>query len=106
MKSFSIVTELTARAQVQEERLSRIKNDPSLPVQAMAACLSHAGLTAAALDRVVFYENPYAKLERVMTSTLGNAPRSLRQFPRAMAIRRLRRISSHREKRFRCRSSC
>ncbi len=70
---------------IQEERLSRIKNDPSLPVQAMRACLDHAGLVAAALDRVVFYEDPYAKLERVLVSTLGNVPRSLRQFPRAMA---------------------
>ncbi|MBK9035765.1 MAG: carbamoyl transferase [Myxococcales bacterium] len=70
---------------IQEERLSRVKNDPSLPRQAIAACLAHAGLDAAALDRVVFYEDPYAKLERVLTSTLGNFPRSLRQFPRAMA---------------------
>ncbi|MEZ4360576.1 MAG: carbamoyltransferase N-terminal domain-containing protein [Kofleriaceae bacterium] len=72
-------------AAIQEERLSRIKNDPSLPRQAMQACLAHAGLPAAALDRVVFYEDPYAKLERVLTSTLGNFPRSLRQFPRALA---------------------
>jgi carbamoyltransferase len=70
---------------VQEERLTRIKNDPSLPRQAMRACLAHAGLEAAALDRVVFYEDPYAKLERVLTSTLGNFPRSWRQFPRALA---------------------
>src|SRR5690349_21126205 len=70
---------------IQEERLTRIKNDPSLPVQAMRACLDFAGVAAGALDRVVFYEDPYAKLERVLTSTLGNAPRSLRQFPRAMA---------------------
>ncbi|MEZ4403991.1 MAG: carbamoyltransferase N-terminal domain-containing protein [Kofleriaceae bacterium] len=72
-------------AAIQEERLSGIKNDPALPRQAMQACLARAGLTAAALDRVVFYEDPYAKLERVVASTLGNFPRSLRQFPRAMA---------------------
>ncbi len=69
---------------IQEERLSRIKNDPSLPRQAMRACLAHAGLVAGQLDRVVFYEDPYVKLERVLTSTLGNFPRSLRQFPRAL----------------------
>lgn len=71
---------------IQEERLSRLKNDAALPVQAMRACLGFAGLEAGALDRVVFYEDPYAKLERVLVSTLGNAPRALRQFPRAMAL--------------------
>ncbi|HET9624761.1 MAG TPA: carbamoyltransferase N-terminal domain-containing protein [Kofleriaceae bacterium] len=72
-------------AAVQEERLSRIKNDARLPLHAAHACLAYAGLTARDLDRVVFYEEPIAKLERVMVSTLGNFPRSLRQFPRAVA---------------------
>src|SRR4029079_15396192 len=35
-------------------------------------------------DRVVFYENPYAKLERVLVSLLRAFPRSFRQFPRAL----------------------
>lgn len=72
-------------AAIQEERLTRHKNDPSLPRHAMTACLAHAGLDAGALDRVVFYEDPLVKLERVLTSTLGNFPRAVRQFPRAMA---------------------
>lgn len=70
---------------VQEERLTRIKFDPALPVRAMQACLDHAGLAAGALDRVVFYEDPYAKLERVLTTTLAGFPRTWRQFPRALA---------------------
>lgn len=81
----ALIVDGTIVCAVQEERLTRIKNDPSLPRQAMRACLAQAGLEAAALDRVVFYEDPYAKLERVLTSTLGNFPRSLRQFPRALA---------------------
>jgi carbamoyltransferase len=72
-------------AAVQEERLSRIKNDARLPIHAALACLAHAGLTARDLDRVVFYEQPIDKLERVMVSTLRTFPRSLRQFPRAVA---------------------
>jgi carbamoyltransferase len=72
-------------AAMQEERFSRIKNDPSLPRQAIAACLRVGGLEARALDRVVFYEDPFAKLERVLVSLLVNFPRSFRQFPRALA---------------------
>ncbi len=72
-------------AAMQEERFTRIKNDPSLPLSAARACLAHAKLDAAAIDEVVFYENPYAKLERVLLSTLRTFPRALRQFPRALA---------------------
>ena len=69
---------------IQEERLSRIKNDARLPIDAARACLAHAGLVAGDLDRVVFYEDPIEKLERVLVSTLRTFPRSLRQFPRAV----------------------
>lgn len=72
-------------AAMQEERFSRIKNDASVPLAAARACLAHAKLDAAALDEVVFYENPYGKLERVLLSMLRTFPRSLRQFPRALA---------------------
>lgn len=72
-------------AAIQEERLSRIKNDPSLPVRAAEACLRLGGLPATALDRVVFYEQPFAKLERVMLQLVRTFPRSWRQFPRALA---------------------
>jgi carbamoyltransferase len=71
-------------AAIQEERLSRVKNDASLPVRAMRACLAHAKLAPAALDAVVFYENPYAKLERILLSSLRGFPRSGRFFTRAM----------------------
>jgi carbamoyltransferase len=71
-------------AAMQEERFSRIKNDPSVPRRAALACLAEAGLAAGDLDGIVFYENPYAKLERVLVSLLRAFPRSFRQFPRAL----------------------
>ena len=61
-------------AAMEEERFSRLKNDPAVPRRAMAACLAEAGLAAGDLDRVVFYENPFAKLERVMVSLLRAFP--------------------------------
>jgi carbamoyltransferase len=71
-------------AAIQEERLSRMKNDAALPVRAMRACLDIAGLDARALDAVAFYENPYAKIERVLLSSLRGFPRSGKYFARAM----------------------
>ena len=71
-------------AAMQEERFSRIKNDPRLPLSAAAACLSHAGLQPGDLDEVVFYENPYAKMERILTSLLRGWPRTIRSFGRAV----------------------
>lgn len=72
-------------AAVQEERLSRVKNDPSLPARAIAACLTMGGIEGRALDRVVFYEDPYAKLERVLVSGLRTFPRSLRHLSLALS---------------------
>ncbi|MBX3233915.1 MAG: hypothetical protein KF837_41715, partial [Labilithrix sp.] len=72
-------------AAMQEERFSRIKNDAAIPVQAARACLQMAGLTAGDLDAVVYYEDPFAKLERVLVWLLQGFPRTARQFPRAIA---------------------
>ncbi|MGH1340354.1 MAG: carbamoyltransferase family protein [Nannocystales bacterium] len=81
----ALVVDGQVRVAIQQERLSRIKNDPTLPLEAAQACLAHAGLRAEQLDAVAFYERPFHKLERVMVSMLRNLPRSWRQFPRAMA---------------------
>jgi len=72
-------------AAIQEERLSRIKHDPGLPISAALACLAHAGLQPGDVDRVAFYEEPFAKLERVLVHLLRHLPRTWRSFPRALA---------------------
>ncbi|MEO6950997.1 MAG: carbamoyltransferase N-terminal domain-containing protein [Polyangia bacterium] len=72
-------------AAIQEERLSRIKHDASLPVRAARACLAQAGIDARALDAVVFYENPFGKLERVLLSLVRAFPRGRGQFVNALA---------------------
>jgi carbamoyltransferase len=69
---------------IQEERLSRRKNDASFPLAAIEWCLDEAGLDPADLDAVVFYEKPMLKLERILVSALRAFPRSWRSFPRAM----------------------
>src|SRR5258705_1849932 len=69
---------------VQEERLSRHKNDASFPESAIEWCLDHAGLTPAQLDAVVFYERSMLKFERILTCALRSFPRSWRSFPHAI----------------------
>lgn len=68
----------------QEERFSRRKNDPALPVRALEFCLSEAGLVAGDLDAVVWHEKPLLKFERVLLTSLRTFPRGLTTFRRAM----------------------
>jgi carbamoyltransferase len=71
-------------AAVQEERLSRHKNDPAFPLSAIEWCLESNGLEPDDLDAVVFYERPMLKFDRILTSALRAFPKSWRSFPKAM----------------------
>jgi carbamoyltransferase len=68
-------------AAAQEERFSRIKNDPEFPRQAIQFCLRHGGLSAGELDCVVFYDKPVLKFTRLLESYLAVAPGGWRTFP-------------------------
>jgi carbamoyltransferase len=69
---------------VQEERLSRRKNDAAFPLSAIEWCLEQARLEPDQLDAVVFYEKPMLKFERILTMALRGFPRTWGSFPRAM----------------------
>jgi carbamoyltransferase len=69
---------------VQEERLSRRKNDAGFPLAAIEWCLDHAGLETDDLDAVVFYERSMLKFERILTCALRSFPRSFKSFPHAI----------------------
>src|SRR4051812_46687371 len=71
-------------AAVQEERLSRRKNDAGFPLNAIEWCLDHTKLDPGDLDAVVFYERSMLKFARILTCTLRAFPRSWRSFPHAM----------------------
>ncbi len=63
-------------AAAQEERFSRIKNDPSFPLRAIQFCLTKGGIKSQDLDFVVLHEKPMLKLERFLTSTLAYWPKA------------------------------
>jgi carbamoyltransferase len=71
-------------AAAQEERFTRLKHDPSLPVRAAGWCLRHAGLRVEDIDQLVFYEKPLRKFERILTTSVAAFPRSALSFPRQM----------------------
>jgi carbamoyltransferase len=69
---------------VQEERLSRRKNDAGFPIHAIEWCLEHAALEPSDLDAIVFYERSMLKFGRILTCSLRAFPQSWRSFPHAM----------------------
>ncbi len=73
-------------AAAQEERFSRKKNDAAFPVRAIDFCLQKAGLTSKEVDYAVFYEKPFVKAERLITSVLATFPRSRRLFQDGMNL--------------------
>ena len=73
-------------AAAQEERFSRRKHDPGFPAHAVAFCLRQARLSAADLDYVVFYEKPFHKFERLLTTLVATVPRSTRLFRESMLV--------------------
>ena len=69
----------------QEERFTRKKNDSDFPQQAVQFCLRHAGLSAAQLDAVVFYDKPILKFTRLLETYLAVAPGGWRTFPTTLS---------------------
>ncbi len=71
-------------AAAQEERFSRVKFDHRYPQQSVDYCLEVAGIKAADLDYVVFYEKPLPKFERILVSQMNTFPKSWMVFREAM----------------------
>ena len=73
-------------AAAQEERFTRKKHDAAFPPHAVEYCLREAGITAAELDLVGFYEKPLVKFERLLETYIACAPRGWRSYLMAMPL--------------------
>ena len=73
-------------AAAHEERFTRKRHDPDLPVNAVGYCLEEAGLEIGDLDYVAFYDKPFIKFERILMTYLATFPRSLPSFTRSIPI--------------------
>jgi len=61
-------------AAAQEERFSRIKHDPGMPIRAVGYVLSEAGLSSTDIGAVVLHESAAQKFDRIVHSSLTNMP--------------------------------
>jgi carbamoyltransferase len=73
-------------AAAHEERFTRKRHDPDLPRQAARYCLAEAGIGIGDLDYVVFYDKPFVKFERILTTYIATFPRSLPSFAKSMPV--------------------
>lgn len=61
-------------AAAQEERFTRIKFDPSFPINAIRYCLDEASATPRDLTSVAYFEEPAEKLERILSVSANGGP--------------------------------
>jgi carbamoyltransferase len=73
-------------AAAQEERFSRKKHDSRFPTHAISYCLSEGGIGTGDVDRVVFYDKPFLKFERLIETYVAFAPRGLKSFSMAIPL--------------------
>jgi len=73
-------------AAAQEERFTRKKHDAGFPTTAIAYCLGEAAARLGDIDRIVFYDKPLLKFERLLETYLANVPRGFRSFLMSMPV--------------------
>lgn len=67
-------------AAVQEERFTRIKHDPSFPINAIRYCLDYEGVGVKDIDFIVFYEDSDLKFRRVKKTWITFFPKTIPVF--------------------------
>jgi carbamoyltransferase len=73
-------------AAVQEERFTRKKHDSSYPFNAVECVLKQADLKLNDVDKIVFFEKPFLKFERLLETYVAFAPKGFLSFCKAMPI--------------------
>jgi carbamoyltransferase len=73
-------------AAAQEERFTRRKHDSEFPHHAIRSCLESAGMRAAEVDYIAFYDKPFLKFERLLETYLAFAPRGFQSFRQALPL--------------------
>jgi carbamoyltransferase len=73
-------------AAAQEERFTRKKHDQDFPTHAIRYCLREGGLQTQDLDYIGFYDKPFIKFERILTTYIATFPKSLPSFLKSMPV--------------------
>ncbi len=70
----------------QEERFTRKKHDHSFPEKALRNALDYLQIDFNDIDVVVFYEKPFLKFDRLISTYMQFAPRGVKSFIQAMPV--------------------
>ena len=73
-------------AAAQEERFTRKKHDPNYPYNAINFVLKYSNLKLSEIDKIVFFEKPFLKFERLLETYVAFAPRGFISFSKAMPL--------------------
>ncbi len=73
-------------AAAQEERFSRKKFDPNMPLRSIQFCLEKSKLQIQDIEALVFYDKPLIKFERLLETYFSFSPRGLKSFIKSMPI--------------------
>ena len=73
-------------AAAQEERFTRKKHDSNYPYNAIEFVLKYANLKLSEVDKIVFFEKPFLKFERLLETYVAFAPKGFVSFAKAMPI--------------------
>src|SRR5690242_15239108 len=82
--AIAVVDDQEIKFAIHEERLSRVKQDSRFPVRAIGSALDALELDINDFDRIVFYEDPTAKLNRLWDQVIDYWPRSRHIFDEAI----------------------
>ena len=73
-------------AAAQEERFTRIKHDSSYPANAINFVLKYSNIKLSQIYKVVFFEKPFLKFERLLETYVAFAPKGFISFSKAMPL--------------------
>ena len=73
-------------AAAQEERFTRRKHDAAYPYNAVEFVLNFANIELSKIDKIVFFEKPFLKFERLLETYVAFAPKGFESFCKAMPI--------------------
>tara|TARA_B100000780_G_scaffold148621_1_gene103875 strand:- start:470 stop:2308 length:1839 start_codon:yes stop_codon:yes gene_type:complete len=82
----SILVDGKIVAAAQEERFTRKKHDSSYPFNAVEFVLNYANIKLNDVDKIIFFEKPFLKFERLLETYVAFAPKGFKSFCLAMPI--------------------
>ena len=73
-------------AAAQEERFTRKKHDSSYQFNAIEFVLNFSKIKLSEVDKIIFFEKPFLKFERLLETYVAFAPRGFKSFCMAMPV--------------------